>query len=53
MALCTDGIYALLAGTIGNRLRGNLRYLKGQRIFAGMVYIFLGLTTALSSSDNA
>ena len=52
MAICTDSLYALLAGTIGNRLRGNLRYLKGQKIFAGVVYIFLGLTTAFSSSDK-
>jgi threonine/homoserine/homoserine lactone efflux protein len=53
MALCTDSIYAMLAGTMGNWLRGNLRYLKAQRYFAGSIYILLGLTTAFSSSDNA
>lgn len=53
MALCTDSIYALLAGTMGNWLRGNLRYLKAQRLFAGSVYILLGLTTAFSGSNKS
>jgi len=52
MALCTDSMYAMLAGTMGNWLRGNQSYLKAQRYFAGSIYILLGLVTAFSSSDN-
>jgi threonine/homoserine/homoserine lactone efflux protein len=53
MALLTDSIYAVLAGTLGNWLRGNSTYLKAQRIFAGVVYLFLGITTALAGTDNS
>ncbi|MEW6736673.1 MAG: LysE family translocator [Acidobacteriota bacterium] len=44
----SDSIYALAAGTIGNWLRGNLRFLRAQRYFAGSVYIGLGLATPYS-----
>jgi threonine/homoserine/homoserine lactone efflux protein len=52
MAVCSDGFYALLAGSIGHWLRGNLRFLRAQRYFAGWVYIGLGVTTALSGSSK-
>lgn len=52
IATISDGLYALLAGSIGHWLRGSRRYLKGQRYFAGGVYIGLGVTTALSGSRN-
>jgi threonine/homoserine/homoserine lactone efflux protein len=44
----SDMIYALAAGSVGNWLRGNLRFLRAQRVFAGSVYLGLGTATALS-----
>lgn len=52
MGIFSDGIYALLAGTIGHWLRGNRRFLRNQRYFTGTVYICLGATAALSGSSN-
>ena len=52
MASVTDGLYALLAGTFGGWLKGNARFLRAQRYITGSVYIGLGVTTALSSSNN-
>lgn len=52
MALCTDGTYALLASVLADRLRDSTVFAKGQRYVAGLVYIGLGLTTALSGGGN-
>jgi threonine/homoserine/homoserine lactone efflux protein len=52
IAIVTDSVYALAAGTAGRWLRGNLRYLRFQRYLSGTVYIGLGLAAALSSSGN-
>lgn len=52
LAVINDGIYATLAGTLGQWLKGNHRFWKGQRLFAGTVFIGLGVTTALSGSSN-
>lgn len=51
MAILTDGLYAIFAGTIGNYLRGNQRFANMQKWFSGIVYIFLGVLTAFSSAD--
>ncbi|NJL21357.1 MAG: LysE family translocator [Leptolyngbyaceae cyanobacterium SM1_3_5] len=48
----SDGLYALIAGSIGQWLRGNLRFLRAQRYFSGSVYLGLGLTTALAGSSK-
>ncbi len=48
----SDSIYALAAGGIGNWLRGNLKFLRAQRYFAGSVYIGLGAATALSGAHK-
>lgn len=39
-------------GTLGNWLKGNLRFLRAQRYFAGSVFIALGVTTALAGSGE-
>lgn len=52
MGIFSDGLYALLAGTAGNWLRGNLGFLRAQRYFSGGVFIALGLTAALSGSGK-
>ncbi len=52
MAIISDGLYALLAGTLGKWLKGNLQFLRGQRYFAGFVYITLGITAALADTGR-
>ena len=52
LALMTDSLYALLASSLADKLRGNLRYQKGQRYFAGLGYVGLGITTALTGSKK-
>jgi threonine/homoserine/homoserine lactone efflux protein len=52
MATITDGTYALLSSSIADRLRNSRKFLKNQRYFEGLVYIGLGLTTALSGSHK-
>jgi threonine/homoserine/homoserine lactone efflux protein len=50
MGVTSDGLYAVLSGSLGHWLRGNLRFLRVERYFAGSVYIGLGVTTALSGA---
>jgi threonine/homoserine/homoserine lactone efflux protein len=50
MAIITDSLYALLASSIAGRLSGNRRFQKGGRYFAGLVYVGLGITTALTGA---
>lgn len=52
MAIFTDSVYALLAGRLGHLLKNNPRFLKLQSYLSGGTYIVLGVTTALSGSDN-
>ncbi|HEX6268616.1 MAG TPA: LysE family translocator [Anaerolineales bacterium] len=52
MAIITDSMYALLASSIADRLRGNRQFQKGQRYFAGLVYVGLGITTAFTGSKK-
>jgi|SRR4030095_7979436 threonine/homoserine/homoserine lactone efflux protein len=48
----SDLIYALLAGGVGHVLRGNSKFLRAQRYFAGSIYIGLGLTAALTGTTR-
>jgi len=50
LGFTSGSLYSLLAGSIGNLLRGNLKFLRAQRYFAGSVYIGLGVTTALTGT---
>ena len=52
MAFITDSLYALLASSLAERLRGSRHFRKGQRYFAGLVYVGLGITTALTGSKK-
>lgn len=52
MAIITDSMYAMLASSLAEKLRGNLRFQKGQRYFAGLVYVGLGITTAFTGSKK-
>lgn len=48
LAIMTDSMYALLASSVAGQLRGNKNFNKGGRYFAGLIYIGLGVTTALT-----
>lgn len=52
LAIVTDSLYALLASSLAEQLKGNRRFQKGGRYFAGLVYIGLGITTALTGSKK-
>lgn len=52
MAIITDSLYALVASSLAGRLRGNRNFQKGQRYLAGLVYVGLGITTALTGSKK-
>jgi threonine/homoserine/homoserine lactone efflux protein len=49
LGIMSDGMYALAAGTAGNFLRRNRRFLRIQRWFAGTSFIGLGVTAALTA----
>ena len=49
LGLVTDGAYALAGGWTGSRLRRSPRVARRSRTGAGVVYLGLGLTTALTS----
>lgn len=52
LGFTSGSLYSLLAGSIGNVLRGNLKFLRAQRYFAGSVYIGLGAATALTGTNR-
>lgn len=52
LAIITDSIYAFIASSLAEKLNTNSTFQKGQKYFAGLVYIGLGVTTALSGSRN-
>lgn len=52
MAVVTDGIYAVVAGTLGQWLKTNPTFLKIQKYLSGSIYILLGVTTAVSGGNN-
>jgi threonine/homoserine/homoserine lactone efflux protein len=52
IALLSDGVYALLAGQMGEWLRRRPAIHVWQRRFSGVIYLGLGLTAALSGGRN-
>jgi threonine/homoserine/homoserine lactone efflux protein len=52
LALITDSMYALLASSVAGQLKGSRNFQKGGRYFAGLIYIGLGITTALTGSKK-
>lgn len=52
MAIVTDSLYALLASSLAGRLKGSKSFQRGGRTFAGLIYIGLGITTALTGSKQ-
>jgi threonine/homoserine/homoserine lactone efflux protein len=49
LGIMSDGMFALAAGTAGDFLRRNRRFLKFQRWFAGTSFVGLGVTAAFAS----
>ena len=52
MAIVTDCLYALLAGTVGQWLKGTRSFLRVERYLVGTVYIGLGVMAALSDTKR-
>ncbi|MFO7736831.1 MAG: LysE family translocator [Desulfatiglandaceae bacterium] len=52
MAIVTDSLYALLAGTFGQWLKGTRAFLRVERYLVGTVYIGLGVMAALANTDR-
>lgn len=52
MALVSDGLYALLAGSVAQRLRGRFGSGNLSRYLTGSVYIGLGITAALADGGR-
>jgi len=52
MAIITDSMYALAASSLAGKLDGNKKFQKGGRYFAGLVYVGLGITTALTGAKK-
>ena len=55
LALCTDGLYALLSGTAADWLKRkneSPRFRRAGRYFSGSVYLVLGAATAVSGSGK-
>ena len=48
MGVVSDGSYALLSGSLGGWLRGNLGFIRAQRYVAGSIFLALGVATALT-----
>lgn len=49
LATITDGTYALLAGTLGQRLRHSGPFLRKQRFLTGGIYLALGVGAATAN----
>lgn len=52
LAFVTDNVYAFAAGSLAEKLNTNAKFQKGQKYFAGLIYIGLGVTTALTGSKK-
>jgi len=52
MAIVTDSLYSLLAGTVGEWLKGSRPLLRFQRYLVGTVYIGLGVMAALADTNH-
>ncbi len=52
LALISDSMYALLAGTLGQWLRGSRSVARAERYVAGSVYVGLGVMAALADARH-
>ena len=52
LGLLTDGLYALLGGTVGDWLRNSAGFRRAQRYVSGGIYLALGAASAASGSGK-
>ena len=52
MGWCSDSVYAVIAGTVAERIRGSLRLRRVQRNISGGGLIALGLASAFSGARS-
>lgn len=52
VAMVSDGLYALAAGSAAGWLRGRPRFLRGERLATGGVLVGLGLLTAFAGASR-
>ena len=52
LAVISDSMYALLAGTVGQWLKGSRSVLRAERYVVGTVYIALGVTAAFADAHR-
>ena len=52
IAVVSDGLYALAAGSAAGFLRGNAGFVRAQRYVSAAVFVGLGVATALSGSKR-
>ena len=52
MGICSDGVWALLAGGAGSWLKHHLGFLRAQRYFSGSVFIALGVAMAVTGQSR-
>jgi threonine/homoserine/homoserine lactone efflux protein len=52
MACLSDGLYALLASSAGKWLKSRPQFIFAERYLAGLIYIGLGLTAALTKNSQ-
>jgi threonine/homoserine/homoserine lactone efflux protein len=52
LAVISDSLYALLAGTVGHWLKGSHSALRAERYVVGSLYIGLGVTAAFADAHQ-
>jgi len=52
VAIVIDGVYALSSGMIGNLLNRSESFARMQKTFAGITYLALGATAAITGSNT-
>jgi threonine/homoserine/homoserine lactone efflux protein len=52
MGGCSDSVYAVIAGTVAERIRGSMRLRRAQRNVSGGALIALGLASAFSGARS-
>ncbi len=52
LGVCSDALYAVLAGTLARYLNRHPRYWRRQRYVTGGIYVSLGLTAALAGGQR-
>ena len=52
IALLSDGMYAMLAGSLASLLKRNPTFERRKRLLSGTSYILLGVTAAITSGDS-